>query len=178
MLLKTIITPSPVTLHVDLESMTADQAIQHVGQLKEDFLAGKGIRPVVSHESVKQLGRIYDLYRVCHETKQIGDFAGDMNLPHNCVAVLIHKNNTTDSEIMIEYITSDVEAYIISDAGVTVTVINGKKAVDEKNLKGAGHYRHPSDASHVTIHGGNVKIDSPHVNIHQGVGGQHTSKPA
>lgn len=177
MYLKTIRTPSPLALHVDLSPLSADEATDAVCQLREDFLAGKGVLPVISHESVKPLCYVWDLYRVCPETKQIGDFAGDINLPHNCVAVLIHKNNDVAEKFFIEYITSDVEAYIISDTGVTVTVINGKKAVDENNLN-ARNYKHPSDASHVTIHGGNVKIDSPHVNIHQGIGGQHTGKPA
>lgn len=175
MLLKTIRTPNqiPSTLDLDATFLSADETVEAVNKIREEWLNDTGVLPVLSHESVKRLWDIWDLYRVCPETKQIGEFAGDLNLPHNCVAVLIHKRHDNDPETRFEYITSDVEAYIISDAGVTVTVINGKKAVDEKNLN-ARNYRHPSDASHVTIHGGNVKIDSPHVNIHQGVGNKHT----
>lgn len=171
MLLKTIRTPNQSMIGNPL--VTEQLTPEGVDALYKHQFGIEGILPVISHESVKQLGRVYDLYRVCPETKQIGDFAGDMNLPHNCVAVIYHKNYNTDPEFEIEYITSDVEAYIISDAGVTVTVINGKKAVDEKNLR-VGKCRHPTDASHITIHGGNVKIDTPHLNIHQGVGDSKT----
>lgn len=165
MLLKTIRTPNqiPSTLDLNATFLSADETVDAVNKIREEWLNGKGVLPVLSHESVKYIWDIWDLYRVCPETKQIGEFAGDLNLPHNCVAVLIHKRYVDDPETRIEYITSDVEAYIISETGVTVSVINGKKDVT-------------IDVNAGTVHmvGGSFKINSPHVNIHSGTGNQHT----
>lgn len=173
MLLKTIRTPSQAVLRLDLEVIGDHLTPKGVEAIRNEFLEDKGIRPVISEEHVIELYQEYKIYRINVETKQIGNFAGDMNLPHNCVAVIIQDAPSDMCIPNIIYITSDMEAYIISDTGVTVSVVNGKKTVDEKNLR-PGIYRHPSDASHITIHGGNVKIDTPHLNIHGGVDNKNT----
>ena len=172
MLLKTIRTPIQIATTLNFIGDNITPA--GVEAIRQEFYEGKGILPVLSHESVKPLSAIWDLYRVCPETKQIGDFAGDLNLPHNCVAVLIHKANHATTNISIEYITSDIEAYIISDAGVTVTVINGKKAVEGWALKepctqnNRGQSLVVENSGKVTINGGDIKMTTPQLNIHQG----------
>lgn len=161
MLLKTIHTPNQIlkTLDLDATFLSADETVDAVNKIREEWLEGKGILPVLSKERYIELYRDYEVYRVCPETKQIGNFAGDLNLPHNCVAVII-QNTPKDMPIEPIYVTSDVEAYIISDTGVTVSVINGKKDVDSITIKQGG--------SQLTMVGGNFKLETPHLNIHSG----------
>lgn len=152
MLLKTIRTPdSRILMNVDVSDLPADQAIAQVSAMKEEFFNSKGILPIISEERCRVLHHDYTVYRVCPETRQIGDFAGDLNLPHNCVAI-IYQNTPKDMPVPPIYITSDMEAYIISDTGVTVSVINGKKAAGEASIRMSG----------------SLTIDSPKVNIHSG----------
>ncbi len=152
MLLKTIRTPDHSSLlNIDLSDLPADQAIEEVKALKEEFFNSKGIQPVISEERCVVLYHDYTIHRVRTETKQIGNFAGDCKLPHNCVAIIV-QNTPKDIVIPNIYITSDMEAYVISDTGVTVSVINGKKAAGEATIRMSG----------------SVTIDSPTLNIHSG----------
>lgn len=160
MLLKTISTPSP--LHIDLQPLSADQATEAVCQLREDFLAGKGVLPVISEERVVKLSNDYIIHRVCPETKQLGNFAGDPKLPYNTVAIVC-QNTPEDMRVSPIYITSDMEAYVISDTGVTVSVINGKKDVVDlgvDNFKRSG-----SDIS-ITSNGNRLTITADTISLH------------
>lgn len=166
MLLKTIYTPNPIlkTLDLDATFLSADETVDAVNKIREEWLEDKGILPVLSKERYVELYRDYEIYRVCPETKQIGDFAGDLKLPHNCVAVII-QNTPKDMPVEPIYITLDVEAYIISNTGVTVSVINGKKTVEGTVLKGNGHFSMTAGNSKITMEGENISIDTRHMNL-------------
>lgn len=138
MLLKIITTASQnhlSGLNIDLSGLSVEDAINKVNYAKEEFYHSNGIKPVISEEQVIVLTNKYFIYKVCPETKRLGHFAGDPKLPHNCVAVIVQPY---DSETTIEniYITAAQEAYIISETGVTVSVINSAK--DVERYKGPG----------------------------------------
>lgn len=188
MLLKIITRPSQTPLigyDVDLSGLSAEEAVNTVNSMKEEFLQSGGINPVISEEQVIVLADKYSIYRVSLETKQLGCFAGDCRLPHNCVAVVV-QNRSVDMPVENIYITADQEAYVISKTGVTVSVINGIKDVErykgpgfKVDKKGPIEYTKilvsPKGGSlsidtisgSIRITGENISVTAPTVNVHQ-----------
>lgn len=65
-------------------------------------------------------------------------FSGLGIVPDNCIALVQHTVNGKKENI---YITSDQEAYIVSDTGVTISVINSNKNQDAKHTATVGKFQ-------------------------------------
>lgn len=188
MLLKIITRPSQtplIGLDVDISGLSAEEAINTVSSTREEFFQSGGVKPVISVEEVIVLAKKYFIYKVSPETKQVGHFAGDCKLPHNCVAVIV-QHYSVDMPMENIYITADQEAYVISETGVTVSVINGLKDVErykgpgfKVDKKGPIEYTKMMLASKtgslsidtisgsILITGENLSVTAPTVNFHQ-----------
>lgn len=82
-------------------------------------------------------------------------------IPPDTVAIIQH---TVEGRTESIFVSGDEEAYIISDTGVTVSVINGKKDVDDIILKSG-------KTTTVLSGNGSLSIKGDKVNIHSDVDG-------
>lgn len=126
MLLKTVRIPKQGSVNtISLDVLPEEASVDYVNRVRDQWLKDYDILPVVSEERVIELYQDYTIYRINRETKQVGNFGADIELPVNCVAVVLQHLPEQLIQRPPIYITSDMEAYIISSTGVTVSVING-----------------------------------------------------
>lgn len=143
MLLKTI-TPAIVTIQAgDMESIDLKTSI---AKLKSEFYdedptindslnySNASIDAVLERfkQTASQKHRVENFITLNAPFKVIYTdvFSGLGIVPDNCIALVQHAVNGKKESI---YITSDQEAYIVSDTGVTISVINSNKNQDSKN---------------------------------------------
>lgn len=106
MLLKTVKYPS-LTIEVDSTDLSP---VEHVNAIRDEFMRTP-TNTWTKEETVSRIGIPYTITHV----------KGDETLPKNCIAFIVH---TVEGRLERILVTDDMEAYIISETGVTVSVIN------------------------------------------------------
>lgn len=89
-----------------------------------DAFLSPPVLPALKEEHFIHLHAEFKVFYIDVHTKRCAGFSADFNCPHNAIAVIQH--GPSDS-VQTVFIKEDEEAYIISEAGNTITVVSSPK---------------------------------------------------